>query len=64
MYECQPLQSMPSITHNLFRQFWNVTFNEIFCKLVLFLFYGTPAEFRIQNSEFKWPEQNLTADSG
>ena len=45
MYECQPLQSMPSITHNLFRQFWNVTFNEIFCKLVLFLFYGTTAEY-------------------
>ena len=32
------------ICQNLIRQFLNVTFNEIFCKLALFLFYGTPAE--------------------
>ena len=35
------------ICQNLIRQFLNVTFNEIFCKLALFLFYGTPAEFRV-----------------
>ena len=35
--------SICPITHNLFRQFWNVTFNLIFCNLVLFLFYGTPS---------------------
>ena len=32
------------ICQDLIRQFLNVTFNEIFCKLALFLFYGTPAE--------------------
>ena len=30
------------IAHNLFCQFWNVTFNQIFCKLILMLFYGIP----------------------
>ena len=33
------------ICQDLIRQFLNVTFNEIFCKLALFLFYGTPAEY-------------------
>ena len=32
------------MSYNLIRQFLNVTFNEIFCKLALFLFYGTPAK--------------------
>ena len=38
-------------THNLFRQFLNVTFNEIFCKLALFLFNGTPANI---TSGYSW----------
>ena len=33
------------ICQNLIRQFLKVTFNEIFCKLTLFLFYGTPAYY-------------------
>ena len=37
-----PISAIHPITHNLFRQFWNVTFNKIFCKLVLKLFNGTP----------------------
>ena len=36
--------SILTIAHNLFRQFLNVTFNEIFCILAFFLFYGTPAK--------------------
>ena len=32
------------ICQNLVRQFLKVTFNEIFCILALFLFYGTPAK--------------------
>ena len=35
------------ICQNLIRQFLKVTFNEIFCKLALFLFYGTPAEYML-----------------
>ena len=32
------------ICQNLIRQFLKVTFNEIFCKLALFLFNGTPPQ--------------------
>ena len=37
-----PTSAIHPISHNFFRQFCNVTFNQIFCKLVLFLFNGTP----------------------
>ena len=33
------------MNYNLIRQFLIVTFNEIFCKLSLILFYGTPAKY-------------------
>ena len=33
------------IAHNLFRQFWNVTFNKIVCHHSLFLSYETPPQF-------------------
>ena len=32
------------LAHNFVPQILNVTFNEIFCILALFLFYGTPAK--------------------
>ena len=41
------------ICQNLIRQFLKVTFNEIFCKLSLFLFYGTPAYY-IASSNSCW----------
>ena len=61
------------ICQNLIRQFLKVTFNEIFCKLALLLFYITPAEYIASgllvtgNGYFGlsvgW-KQNLTTDSG
>ena len=46
------------ICQNLIRQFLNVTFNEIFCKLALFLFYGTPAEYIASGNSWwlLWPK--------
>ena len=50
--------SILTIAHNLFRQFLNVTFNEIFCILVLFLFYGTPEEYIASGNSWwlLWPK--------
>ena len=50
--------SILTIAHNLFRQFLNVTFNENFCKLALFLFYGTPAEYIASGNSWwlLWPK--------
>ena len=50
--------SILTIAHNLFRQFLNVTFNEIFCILALFLFYGTPAEYIASGNSWwlLWPK--------
>ena len=44
--------------HNLFRQFLNVIFDEIFCKLALFLFYGTPAKYIASGNSWwlLWPK--------
>ena len=50
------------IAHNFFRQFLNVTFNEIFCLLALFLFYGTPSKSELFD-QVGW-KQNLTTDWG
>ena len=52
------LSSILTIAHNLFRQFLNVTFNEIFCILALFLFYGTPAEYIASGNSWwlLWPK--------
>ena len=46
------------ICQNLIRQFLKVTFNEIFCKLVLFLFYGTPAYYIASGNScwLLWPK--------
>ena len=46
------------ITHNFFRQFLNVTFNEIFCLLTLFLFYGTTAKYFASGNTWwlLWPK--------
>ena len=46
------------ICQNLIRQFLKVTFNEIFCKLALFLFYGTPAEYIASGNSWwlLWPK--------
>ena len=45
------------MSYNLIRQFLNVAFNEIFCKLVLFLFYGTTAEYIASGSWWLlWPK--------
>ena len=46
------------IAHNFFRQFLNVTFNEIFCLLVLFLFYGTIAKYIASGNSWwlLWPK--------
>ena len=53
--------SILTIAHNLFRQFLNVTFYEIFCKLVLFLFYGAPAEYITSGYSWwlLWPKCQL-----
>ena len=50
--------SIHAITRNFFRQFLNVTFNEIFCKLALFLFYGTRAEYIASGNScwLLWPK--------
>ena len=49
------------MSYNLIRQFLNVTFNEIFCKLALFLFYGTPAEYITSGYSWwlLWPKCQL-----
>ena len=46
------------ICQNLIRQFLKVTFNEIFCKLTLFLFYGTPAYYIASGNScwLLWPK--------
>ena len=46
------------ICQNLIRQFLKVTFNEIFCKLALFLFYGTPAYYIASGNScwLLWPK--------
>ena len=46
------------ICQNLIRQFLKVTFNEIFCQLVLFLFYGTPAYYIASGNSYwlLWPK--------
>ena len=45
------------MSYNLIRQFLNVAFNEIFCKLVLLLFYGTTAEYIASGSWWLlWPK--------
>ena len=50
--------SILTIAYNLFRQFFNVTFNEIFCILAFFLFYGTPAEYIASGNSWwlLWPK--------
>ena len=46
------------MNYNLIRQFLIVTFNEIFCKLSLFLFYGTPAKYIASGNSWwlLWPK--------
>ena len=46
------------IAHNFFRQFLNVTFNEIFCLLALFLFYGIRAKYIASGNSWwlLWPK--------
>ena len=46
------------MNYNLIRQFLIVTFNEIFCKLALFLFYGTPAKYIASGNSWwlLWPK--------
>ena len=46
------------ICQNLIRQFLKVTFNEIFCKLALFLFNGTPAYYIASGNScwLLWPK--------
>ena len=47
-----------SLGHNFIRQFLNVTFNEIFCLLALFLFYGTTAKYFASGNTWwlLWPK--------
>ena len=46
------------MNYNSIRQFLIVTFNEIFCKLALFLFYGTPAKYIASGNSWwlLWPK--------